>query len=128
MLSHSLKDFLYPVRMDPTKNKEVEFQTCTIVVSVGIILFPFLFFFFYQIKFRPLRHILILPPRPKFRLQVGLQNGASNGNPYGDTIHVAAMYSDTLYGHQLCLLLLLLLLILLQITCKYLQSSLYLLI
>jgi hypothetical protein len=83
--------------------------------------FLFLFFFFFQIKFRPLRHLLILPPSPKFRLQVGLQNGASSGNPYGDTIHVASMYFDKHYCHQLCLLLL-------QTTCKYLQSSLYLLI
>jgi hypothetical protein len=58
-------------------------------ISVRLILFPFLFFFFFflQIKFRPLRHLLILPPRPNFRLQVGLQNGPSSA------IHMATRYT-----------------------------------
>ena len=91
--------------------------------------FPVFIFLLLPNKVQTLTTPLILPSLPNFRLQVGLQNGASSGNPYGDTIHVASIYFDKTYCHQLRLLLLLLLLLLLiQATYKYLQSSLYLLI
>jgi hypothetical protein len=94
-------------------------QNCCIRPS-----YSFPFFILLPHKIKPLRHLLILPSRHKFRLQVGLKNGVSNISPYGDTMHVVSMYFDKLYCHELCLLLIILiLLLLLQTTCKCLQSS-----